>query len=137
MIREKADKILQALERGASLRKAAADVGLSHTSVLQWVDEIPEFADQYARARLRGYQLLADELIDIADTPMVGEVRTVRQDGSEEVKYADMIEHRRLRIDSRKWMLSKMLPKVYGDKTTIAGDPDHPLVVISPTDARL
>jgi hypothetical protein len=27
-----------------------------------------------------------------------------------------MIEHRRLKVDSRKWFLSKMLPKIYGDK---------------------
>lgn len=27
-----------------------------------------------------------------------------------------MIEHRRLRIDARKWMLARALPKVYGDR---------------------
>ena len=30
-----------------------------------------------------------------------------------------MIEHRRLQVDTRKWMLSKMLPKVYGDKQQV------------------
>ena len=29
---------------------------------------------------------------------------------------ADVIARNRLRIDTRKWILSKMLPKVYGDK---------------------
>jgi hypothetical protein len=31
---------------------------------------------------------------------------------------ADVIAHKRVQIDTRKWMLSKMLPKVYGDKVT-------------------
>ena len=30
------------------------------------------------------------------------------------------IQRSRVRIDTRKWMLSKMLPKVYGDKTEVA-----------------
>jgi hypothetical protein len=30
-------------------------------------------------------------------------------------------------IDTRKWLLSKMLPKVYGDHLTVAGDSDQPL----------
>ena len=30
-------------------------------------------------------------------------------------------------IDTRKWLLSKMLPKVYGDHLTVAGDPDQPI----------
>ena len=29
---------------------------------------------------------------------------------------SDVIAHKRVQIDTRKWMLSKMLPKVYGDK---------------------
>ena len=31
---------------------------------------------------------------------------------------ADVIAHKRVQIDTRKWMLSKMLPKVYGDRLT-------------------
>jgi hypothetical protein len=30
-------------------------------------------------------------------------------------------------IDTRKWLLSKMLPKIYGDHLTVAGDPDQPV----------
>jgi hypothetical protein len=31
------------------------------------------------------------------------------------------IQRSRVRIDTRKWLLSKMLPKVYGDKSEVAG----------------
>ena len=36
----------------------------------------------------------------------------------------------RLMIDTRKWLLSKMLPKVYGDHVTVAGDPGQPIHVV-------
>jgi hypothetical protein len=31
---------------------------------------------------------------------------------------SDVIAHTRVQIDTRKWILSKMLPKIYGDKIT-------------------
>src|ERR1700757_750456 len=38
-------------------------------------------------------------------------------------------EHRRLRVDTRKWMLAKALPKIYGDKLTaeVTGKDGAPL----------
>lgn len=36
-----------------------------------------------------------------------------------EVSKADMIEHRRLQIDARKWMAAKLRPKVYGNKLDV------------------
>lgn len=36
---------------------------------------------------------------------------------------------RRVRIDTRKWLLSKLAPKKYGDRIEIAGDKENPLEV--------
>lgn len=116
----KADLVLQRLAEGLSLRKAAEAADTSAQSVLRWKAADEAFAEQYARARETGYLLRADEIYDIANTPMIGEVRTVKPDGSEEIKYADMIEHRRFMVDARKWELSKMLPKVFGDKVEVS-----------------
>jgi len=66
------------------------------------------------RAREIGYATHFDEILEIADTPEVGETVTDKPTGRE-VCTGDMIEHRRLRIDARKWMLARALPKVYGD----------------------
>jgi hypothetical protein len=55
-----------------------------------------------------------DEIIDIADTPQIGETITLKA-GEREITQADMIQHRRLRIEVRKWIVSKLLPKKYGD----------------------
>jgi hypothetical protein len=111
-------EICRRLANGESLRAICNDDGMpSKTTVLTWAGNPGHpMADQYARAREIGYQLLADEIIEIADTPKRGiEVKT-KEDGSQETTEGDMLGHRKLQIDSRKWMLSKMLPKVYGDK---------------------
>lgn len=70
-----------------------------------------------ARAETRQAHLF-DEIIEIADTPVLGEKRKVTENGVE-VTESDMIEHRRLQIDARKWALGKMNPKKYGDKVGI------------------
>jgi hypothetical protein len=36
-------------------------------------------------------------------------------------------QDRRIRVDTRKWLLSKVLPRIYGDKVTVAGDPKAPI----------
>jgi hypothetical protein len=54
----------------------------------------------YARAKEEQLQILADEIQQIADEPQPGEVVTLKGD-EREVKIADMLEHRRLRIESQ------------------------------------
>jgi hypothetical protein len=88
----------------------------SESAVRQWALEDREgFAAQYARARELGYERLAEDILEIADTPKIG-VKTVNKATGVETTEGDMIEHRRLQVDARKWMLSKMLPKKYGEK---------------------
>lgn len=115
---DKADAICARLAEGESLNAICKTEGLpAESTIRSWaLDDVEGFAAKYARARELGYSRLAEELLSIADTPKPGQIVTTKADGSEEVKIADMIEHRRLQVDSRKWMLSKMLPKVYGDK---------------------
>ncbi len=36
---------------------------------------------------------------------------------------------RRVRVDTRKWLLSKLAPKKYGDRIEIAGDKENPLEI--------
>jgi hypothetical protein len=121
---EIADSICAELAAGKSLRAVCREPGMpSPQSVLRWIDADPIFAEQYTRARTAGYHLLADEIIEISDD----ECTMVRRDkhgpkdaegdGMTEVVFdATAVARNRLRVDSRKWMLSKMLPKIYGDK---------------------
>jgi len=96
----------------------------------RWMLDHQELRDLYARAKTEQLQILADEIQAIADEPQRGEVVTIKGD-EREVKISDMIEHRKLRIDSRKWLLSKLDPKKYGDKTAITGDGGGPVQIIT------
>lgn len=101
------------------------------STVYRWLDEQDSFRDKYARARQDQADTLADEIIRIADEPMLGETRTIKPDGTVEIKQGDMLEHRRLRVESRKWTAAKLKPKKYGDKTEVEHTGDLKIGVIS------
>jgi hypothetical protein len=101
------------------LKAACEEASIPQPTVISWVKSDDKFSSEYARARESGYLLMAEELVQIADTPELGvEVKT-NELGEREVKEGDMLGHRKLRVDTRKWLLSKMLPKVYGDSTKV------------------
>jgi len=83
-----------------------------------------ELREIYARAKTEQLEILADEIQQIADEPQPGEIVTLK--GNErEVKIADMLEHRKLRIESRKWLLAKLAPKKYGERNNLSlSNPD-------------
>lgn len=111
-------EILQRLSDGESLRAICETKDFpAESTVRAWaLDDVGGFAAQYARARELGYERLAEEILAIADTPLAGIKTKINDKGETETTEADMIEHRRLQVDTRKWMLSKMLPKRFGDK---------------------
>lgn len=110
----KADQICRLMAEGKSLREICRADGMpGMSSVWRWLEAHESFRKQYAQARERQAEALFAEMLAIADTPMVGTVETSKEWGTE-IKSADMIEHRRLQIETRKWMLGKLKPKVYG-----------------------
>ena len=112
--RELSDLICARLASGRTLRSVCRDDGMpSRESVRRWVlADIDGFGERFKNARLLGYEEMADEVLDIPD-------------GVEQDK--DAINRARLRVDTRKWVLSKALPKVYGERVVLAGDKDAPL----------
>lgn len=127
-----ASEICSRLAEGESLRAICRSEGMpAESTVRGWViDNVDGFSAQYARARDLGLDCMAEELLEIADTPQSG-VKVKNADGRVETIEGDMIEHRRLRVDSRKWFLSKLAPKRYGDKVTqeISGPDGGPVVL--------
>lgn len=87
---------------------------------MRWLDGQQEFRAQYARARDVGLDFLAEEILRIADTPQIG-TKSVSKATGLEITEGDMIDHRRLQVEARKWYLSKLAPKRYGDKLELAG----------------
>lgn len=111
------------------------------STVFRWLaaDEHKHFRDQYAHACEVRAEGLFDEILDIADTPAVG-TKSVSKPTGMEITEGDMIEHRRLQIDVRKWVLSRMVPKKYGNQvepgggggTPAGGIPATPEYAITP-----
>ena len=119
---ELADRICERLAGGETLRAICRDEGMAaHQTVLRWTGVLEAFKDQYARAREAGYLAMADELLEIADNPDADK---------------DAVQRDRLKVDTRKWLLSKALPKIYGDKVSaeVTGKDGAPLQPI--TDMR-
>lgn len=126
-----ADSVCALLEGGKSLRAACVELELNPSTILLWTKANPEFNEQYTRAREIGYLLRADEIVTIADTPLIGVETKIKPDGTRETTEGDMLGHRKLQIDTRKWMLSKMLPKIYGDKLELTGDKENPIQTVT------
>ncbi len=76
------------------------------------------FAERYAQARNEGYMRMADEILDVARTQEEGTTVIEGPKGTT-VRTGDMTEHRRLKIDTMKWVLAKALPKLYGDRVQL------------------
>lgn len=93
---------------------------INPSTFYRWLQSDKELCERYARARESQAQVMADEITQIADNTQEGVIVTEKADGSTETKRADMLEHRKLRIESRKWLAAKLLPKTYGDRVDLA-----------------
>lgn len=126
------DAICDHIASGTSLRATCALLGLKESTVRTWLDSADAVKAKAAfrAARELGCDALADQIVEIADTPLVGEVRTRKPivvDGKaiegafvEEVRTEDMLGHRKLQIDARFRLLGKWSPR-YADKLAHTG----------------
>lgn len=127
-----AARICEQLASGRTLRDVCSDEGMpAESTVRTWaLDDREGFSAQYAKAREIGYHSMADELMEIADD---GRNDWMERRGEEDAGWqvnGEHIQRSRLRVDTRKWMLSKALPKLYGDKIdhTLANPDGTPIV---------
>lgn len=93
--------ICEQISDGRTLKEVCAQSGMpKRSAAFAWLSEHPEFAELYARAREERADLIADEIVSIAD------------------KERDP-NKARVRIDARKWWAAKVNAKKYGDKTSV------------------
>ena len=86
----------------------------SRSAFFRWLRVHDEFHDNYTQALAARAHLHAEEIVTIAD----GETEDAA------------VDRDRLRVDARKWTASRLLPKTYGDVTTLKGDPEAPVVAL-------
>ena len=116
-----AKKVLEGMHGGRSCFKACQAAGVPHSTFIGWVNVDPELADRYTRAREDLIERMAQEVLELSDVD-VG----LQPDGKKD--WAAVQKHK-LQVDTRKWLLSKLAPKKFGDKLELTGDPDRPLAI--------
>lgn len=119
---EIAHYICQQLAEGRSLKGICAEPEMpARSTVYDWLDvDGHEFLDKYARARARQADTFLDEIIEIADDSAndVEQMEIAPGVKVDRVNY-EVINRSKVRIDSRKWFMSKVAPKKYGDSKAI------------------
>lgn len=97
-----ADLICLRLAQGDSLRKICRDADMpGESTVYAWLFNDKVFQEKYARAREAQAEPHLEDMLAIADDP--------------DLKADD----KRVRIDARKWAMSKLAAKKYGDKQQV------------------
>lgn len=119
-----AKEICQRLAEGETLSQICRSEHMpARPTVILWVlDDREGFSDRYARARDLLLEYWADETIDIADDGSNDWMRRESKDGNEALVFnSEHSQRSRLRVDTRKWLLSKLKPERYGDKLELGG----------------
>lgn len=100
---ELAEKIFERLRNGETVRAICRRPGMPRRPALirQWAMQDAEFGDKYQRARELGCHAMADEILDFADNKDVD---------------AGAVARDRLKIDTRRWLLARILPNIFGDR---------------------
>lgn len=142
--KEIADEICERIAEGESLRRICLSDHLpNRKTIFHWLlnDTHPGFCDQYRMARDMQAENFADEMNDIADDGSNDYMENVDDQGAV-IGYklnGEHIQRSRLRIDTRKWIASKLKPKKYGDKIEVenSGSIEHKHSIGEMTDEQL
>lgn len=95
----------------------------SQQTVYTWLRKHPEFLEMYEIARQDLAHTMANQIQEIIDEKPLQVV-----DDQGNIKYdSGSIADKRLRMDGRKWLAAKYLPRVYGERTVVAGDAENPV----------
>lgn len=106
--------ICDLLGDGKSLRTACKEVGIQTRTFYTWLADDEFTQRQYARAKEEAADNFVEEMLEIADEKTGDPNRD------------------RLRLDTRKWIASKLKPKRYGDKLDLAVSQVTPVLIYKP-----
>lgn len=104
-------EVLERLREGETLADIARDMGMKRPTLHKQLHATPELSDAYARARETGLHVRAERLVAKAATPLP----TLTSGGIDPAAVSQL----KLEVDTEKWILSKLVPHVYGDKQQI------------------
>lgn len=96
------------LVEGRSLRGIAQELGATAPAILLWLRRDPARMEEYRQARRFQVDVLIDDLVELADSPLPVDAVGRTDPGA--------VQQLRIRIDTRKWVAAKFYPALYGDR---------------------
>jgi hypothetical protein len=108
------DRILSRLSEGELVQDIAKDLEINRSTIFRWTQRDPEFGASFQEARIFQAHALSEQNISIADA---SKPETAQVD--------------RLRVDTRKWFVSKIAPRIYGERIVneITGEDGAPIQI--------
>ncbi len=82
-------------------------------NIYEWMFAHPSFRDNYARAKANQVECLIDDALNSASD---GSKDTYIDDRGNERCDHEWVQRSRLKVDTIKWLASKLAPKLYGDR---------------------
>lgn len=122
-------QICRRIANGESVRVISRDENMpAMSTIFKWLSEKELFSEQYIKAKHLQADYYAEEIISIADDSTNDYMEKEGNDGKVyEVLNHENIGRSRLRVDTRKWLMGKLRPKKYGEKTQLVGDGGGPI----------
>lgn len=115
---ELADTICDLFATGVSMREVCEKEGMpSPSSVYLWLSKYEDFSDKYTRAKADGQEASLDDLDEIAEKVISGDIEP---------------NAARVAADIKKWAIVKRNPKKYGEKVDLnhGGQSENPLTML-------
>ena len=117
------DRICDRIADGESLRDICKEEGMPNKGkFFYWLANDKALSDQYAKAKEAQAEFMADEIMNIADDGTNDWIEQRGDDGAIKAYKlnGEAVARSRLRVDARKWVAAKLLPKKYGEKVDVA-----------------
>jgi len=114
------DEVCEMILNGQSYRQIAAVASVSAGSVVSWLNETAERSARAREARAQAAILWDERAVEVIEKAQTAEEIT---------KARELAHHYR-------WRAKMVNPKEYGDRTTISGDPENPLVLSQVAETR-
>jgi hypothetical protein len=126
-----ARRILDRIAEGELLTDICKDDDMpTRRSFVHWLETRRVAPDVYARARQSWAEHYAERIIKLAMDPRGNYLDA---NGNRAILSHEEVAQRRLEIDTFKWLVSKLAPKLYGDKPEPAAEPEDKIVKITRT----
>lgn len=118
-----AGEVCEIVANGKSTKNACEQAGVRLDTFLRWCSNYDEIDALHTRARNSLVEHWASEIVDIAEEEPD---MYVDKNGATRID-PNSIQQKKLQIDSRKWIISKLNPQRYGERLQHANDPDNPM----------